>query len=328
MNWLCFSTLLFATCMVSCHQDGDQIKTESLAECSCPDRDSTTTTPYANIRGALLGSRFASFDELKSVLQIVYDSTGPGHYRVTVRHCSGGREAVAILETGVSQGDFAKARYSGTIWDKLIFLYRSPHTIQKRKELEKSYTLSRWRPEWFGEGDVAFFDIAKLTSQNINTPDWAFINSRDSTEKGYLNSFNHLTAQAFITSCFSEEMADFIADSHERYRHPELITGCFTEEQVANLDEGPVDNYVDMINNEWGQELGKQLKVKYNINQFTKWTPELLSNYLNDLQAYYSWAFQIGFRPFRSDDEAVIRFSHKLNVVMNGYLNYQQTITE
>lgn len=280
------------------------------------------------MRGALLGSRFASFEELKSVIQIEYDSTGPGNYVVRVRHCSGGREVIAVLETGISQGDISKARYGGTVGDRFALLYGCPYAIRNRKDLEKIYTLSRWRPELFGEGDLAFYDIAKSSAGHINTPDMAIKNVRDSTEKGYLNTFNHITAQAFITTCFSEELADFIGDTHERYRHPELITGKFTEKQIADLGEGPVDNYVDIINNEWGQEIGKQLKEKYGINCKTTWTPELLANYLNDLQGYYSWAFQIGFEPFRPEDEIVVRFSIKINAVMIGHLNFDNAVNE
>jgi hypothetical protein len=168
----------------------------------------------------------------------------------------------------------------------------------------------------FGDGDPAFFDLAKASVEHINTPDMAFKNKRDSTEKGYLNSFNHITAQAMITTCFSEELADFIADVHERNNCPELITGKFTEAQIKNLEDGPLDNYVDLVNNEWGQEIGKQLKQKYNINRETKWTPDLLANYMNELQSYYSWAFQLGFKPFKPEDEILIRFTSKLNIVM------------
>ncbi len=225
------------------------------------------------------------------------------------------RRVTAVLSTGISQGDISKARYEGTVWERFAILFRCPYAVMNRTDLERIYTLSRWRPE---KGDLAFFDIAKSSADNINTPDLAFRNARDSTEKGFLNSFNHITAQAFITSCFSEDLADFIADSHERYRHPELITGKFTEEQISDLDEGPVDNYVDLINNEWGQEIGKQLKEKYQINRQTNWTPELLANYLNDLQSYYSWAFQIGFEPFRPEDEEVLSFSNKIVEVMKG----------
>lgn len=326
MNPLPFLLLLFlALLLPGCHPARDPA--DAARACFCPPA-ADSAAPYANVRGALLASRFASFEALKSVIQIEYDSSGPGHYRVRVRHCSHDREVVSVLETGVSQGDFAKARYSGGLGDRLALLYGSPEAVRNRKDLEKAYTLLRWRSEWFGEGDIAFFDLAKTSAQNISTPGLAYKNARDSTEKGYINSFNHITAQAFITSCFSEELADFIADSHERYRHPELITGVFTAEQIANLDEGPLDNYVDIVNNEWGQELGKSLRDKYGIGRATRWTPELLANYLNDLQAYFSWAFQIGFKPFRPDDEIVRRFSNKLNAVMQERLDFDKTITE
>ena len=87
--------------------------------------------------------------------------------------------------------------------------------------------------------------------------------SEDLSEKGYLNTFNHITAQTFMTALFSEAVADFIADAHERGNLAELVTGHFSEEQLLDLQQGPVDNYVDMINNEYGQELGKALKAKY-----------------------------------------------------------------
>ncbi|MFN0216700.1 MAG: hypothetical protein ACKVT2_20775, partial [Saprospiraceae bacterium] len=269
------------------------------------------------VRGALLGTRFPSFDSLKSVIRIEY---GDGF--VFVSHCSNGQVVTSILEAGTSQGDMAKASASGAFKNQLSLIVDCPYAVINRNDLKRIYTLSRWRPDWLGEGDVAFFDLAKSCVGNINTPDIAFKTVRDTTEKGYLNSFNHITAQAFITSCFSEEMADFIADSHERFRHPELITGNFSPEQIADLEEGPLDNYVDIVNNEWGQEIGKQLKEKYGISRETSWTPELLADYLNDLQGYFSWAFQIGFEPFRPEDREVFRFANKINLIMKGRLNF------
>lgn len=285
------------------------------------------------IRGALLGTRFASFDELKTVIRIEYDNgtdtpdpAGPESRSVRVRHCSGGREVVSELKQGINEGDFLvalKAMRFGEFWKGLALPFRSPYAVRNRGELKKLHTLSRRQPHLFGEGDPAFFDLAQAMAAHINTPDLAFINPKDSTEKGYLNSFNHLTSQAFATACFSEELSDFIADVHERFRHPELITGKFTAEKIADLAEGPVDNYVDIVNNEWGQELGKALKKKYDISPNTDWTPELLADYLNDLQRYYSWAFQIGFEPFRPEDEVVRRFSRKMNAILKGRWDYR-----
>ena len=301
---------------LGCNQWPAHTKLSSSGDCSCipsVSDDTSSAATYKTVRGALLGTRFKSLEALKSVIQIEY-----GDSMVRVHHCSNGREVTAVLATGTSQGDLIKAMAHGTIWNRLRLLFRCPFAVMNRKDLQYVFYLSRWCPDLFGEGDLAFFDIAKSSVGNINTPELAFRNVRDSTEKGYLNSFNHMTSQAFITSCFSEEMADFIADAHERYRHPELITGKFSEAEIIDLEEGPVDNYVDLINNEWGQELGKQLKAKYSIGPETTWTPELLANYLNDLQHYYSWAFQIGFKPFRPEDEAVLRFSNKIDGFMKG----------
>ena len=86
-------------------------------------------------------------------------------------------------------------------------------------------------------------------ANQISDEDYLNLSCEELSEKGYLNTFNHITAQAFMTSIFSERLADFIADVHELYNMPELITGDFTEQQLADFENGPVDNYVDMINN-------------------------------------------------------------------------------
>jgi len=109
-----------------------------------------------------------------------------------------------------------------------------------------------------------------------------------------------------------------LAAASVRKINPELTNGQFSNEQLHAPDDNPVDNYVDMINNEWGQELGKELKRRYNINSSTCWTAELLVNYLNEVQNYYSWAFQIGFEPFKKEDEEIIRFVEKINLVKAG----------
>ena len=156
--------------------------------------------------------------------------------------------------------------------------------------------------------------------------DGTYLTERDSSEKGYLNTFNHITAQAFITSIYSKEMADFVADVHERKNMPELIYGNFTSDQLLNLDNNPVDNYVDLINNELGQTLGDLLRKKYNITYETEWTAELLVNYLNDIQLYYSRSFGIGMEPFRSQDEVVSKIIKKLIKVKGDVFHIARTL--
>jgi hypothetical protein len=311
---------------IGCNQETENTAVNSFRKCtsmSWGSKDSVGACIYNTGRGALLGTRIASFEVIKNIIQIEYengpitaDSTAPASKWVRVQHCTGGREVIGVLEKGTTEGDLYKAK--DAILPRFSVLFGSPYAVMNRRDLDKVYALARILPFSFGVDDVAFFDIAKALAKNINTPDLAFKNTRDSTEKGYINTFNHMTAQAIITSCFSEELADFVADVHERDRHPELITGRFTPAQIADLGGGPVDNYVDIVNNEWGQEIGKQLKIKYGINRATNWTPELLANYLNDMQAYYIWAFQIGFKPFRADDKVVRVFANKMNTVMRN----------
>lgn len=167
----------------------------------------------------------------------------------------------------------------------------------------------------FGEGDIAFYDLAEQSVRQIREEDRKKMSEHDLSEKGYLNTFNHVTAQALITSLYSERLADFISDVHERQTMPELITGDFSPGLRNDVDKGPTDNYLDMINNEYGQELGKRLKRKYQIRESSYWTPSLLADYLNDVQNYYSAAFDISFLPFRETDDMVIRFAVKINSV-------------
>lgn len=278
---------------------------------------------YANIGRALLATRFQSLDEFKNVVQIEYlgdttqvDTSGKGANIVRLKHCSRGIAVTSILNSGVSQGDIMKVKKAG-IWAKIGLVRKAPYAVRNREDLQRVYIMARRMPLLFGEGDPAFYDLAETSVFHINTPDLAFRYPRDTSEKGYINTFNHMTAQAFISSIFSEELADLVADLHERKNMPELTTGRFTAQQLAEPDDNPVDNYVDMINNEWGQELGKALKKKYSITRNTQWTPELLAAYLNDMQSYYSSALEIGFEPYRPGDELVIMFANKINEVMS-----------
>lgn len=109
--------------------------------------------------------------------------------------------------------------------------------------------------------------MAEASVRHINTPNLAFLSVQDSLEKGYLNTFNHVTAQAIISSFFSEDLADLIGDLHERFYLPELTTGNFKESQLTDSINNPTDNYVDIINNEIGQKIGKALKDNYKINE-------------------------------------------------------------
>jgi len=288
--------------------------------------DSFPAMEHANRagNGALLLTNFKSLAELKAMVQITYFEDMPGSTfsmrrkpQVCLTYSSRGGEVISILKSGISESDFLRAR-DGHLWDRVLLVLNCPYSLMHRSDLGSIEILGRRRYQMFGEGDVAFYDLAEKMVYNITDDDSMIMTPEDLSEKGYLNTFNHVVAQAFMTSVFSETVADFVADVHERFHMPELITGSFTEDQLMDIEDGPVDNYIDMINNEWGQELGKLLRKKYTISRLTHWTPELLANYLNDIQSYHSWVFQIGFKPFRASDEIAIRYANKINRVIEN----------
>jgi hypothetical protein len=265
--------------------------------------------------GGLLLSDFNSLDALEKEISITYSGTLRKKVRLTNQ--LNGIGVTSVLKSGISEKDLEKAK-DGGIWKKIIMAFRSPYAAIHRKDLQRIVILARRRRVLFGEGDVAFYDLSASIQKHINPLDTAQMSNAQLSEKGYFNTFNHITAQALMTSIFSEKFADFIADIHELGTMPELTHGNFGVEQLSDWENGPTDNYLDMINNEWGQELGKSLKYKYGIEKCTEWTPALLAAYLNDIQAYYSHVFFIGFKAFRPTDEIVLRFSRKINLVMDG----------
>jgi hypothetical protein len=324
LNTLRFFILFFLFTTIGCrHQQHDVLVS---AEVDMEKDNHSQSIDHGNkaTNGALLLTRFTSLEEFKTVVQIQYfggesDSkpTDGSKPYVCLTYQAGGHKITSILKSGISQGDFWAAR-NGTLWDKVMLGLKCPFAFFHRKDLGIIENLGRRRPWRFGKGDVAFYDLAETTVNHIVQDDRITMPPEDLSEKGYLNTFNHVTAQAFMTSVFTDEIADFVADVHELYNMPELITGKFSGTQLADFEDGPVDNYIDMLNNEWGQELGKVLRSKYSISAKTVWTPELLADYLNDIQRYYSWVFQIGFEPFRPTDEIVERFAGKMNGLMGA----------
>jgi hypothetical protein len=283
--------------------------------------------PIEQLPKALLASRFENLEALEKTVELHYYREGEQvqkadelNDKVVCSYEEGGIKIRSILEKGVSQAEIVEAKDGD--WDALLkILQNAPESIALRRKLAYTNILARRRQDLTAWGDPAFYDLSELTVEKIIDKE-AFVTPKDSGAKGYLNTFNHITAQALLTSIFSEQVADFIADVHERENMPELITGVFTADQLNNPNMNPMDNYVDMINNELGQELGKALKNKYNIDQKTKWTPKLLAAYLNELQAYYVKSFHIGMEAFDESEVEIQRFTTKVNRLFNKEFDY------
>jgi len=269
---------------------------------------------------ALLTTRFADFDQFKQRVNIRYDRAclwtldGPKQREMVHLEYQEGDELIQrTLTSGIGQGALLKLMDADP-WQKMHFLLENPLAVRERKVLDKFHMLSRRRADVYGSKDVAFYDLAETMVRHINTPEVAFQTFRDSLEKGYISTFNHLAAQAIITAFFSEDLADLIGDLHERHTMPELTTGQFSEKQLTDTITSPMDNYVDVLNNEIGQRLGLKLKRRYQLHELTHCTPELLATLLNEIQAYCMWALEIGMDPFQARDAVVIKFARKMNV--------------
>ncbi|MFT7591059.1 MAG: hypothetical protein ACI9UJ_000980 [bacterium] len=260
----------------------------------------------------LLASRFNSLEDLKEVVGIEYEVTSDRNGVVKGSVVLSYGDIVSELSTGVSQDDIIKVR-DGNVFDGIKLVCNAPYAVRNRVDLNRIYKLARRRPIIFGEGDVAFYDLALSSVSKLNLDIVQNSSDRDTSEKGYINTMNHIIAQALITSMFSEEMADFVADVHELKNMSELVHGNFRREQLNDENNNPVDNYVDMINNEIGQELGIKLKAKYAITRDTEWTSELLTLYLNDIQYYVVQSLSLGSKPFVAVEMEMVKFSYKSN---------------
>lgn len=315
-----FVVFVFLSC------SGEEATTPNVSTSSSADvhQPMESDSTFQMVMGPLLLPNFKSFDQFKAVVKVEYANDIYGESRakgkrpiVRLTHQARSGSVISELKAGVSQSDFAYARSAGW-WVKVKLAMRYPYAAFQKKNLMRVENLARRRPFYFGQGDVGFYHLAETMVFHITEADRAKMSTEELGEKGYLNTFNHITAQAMMTSLYDEKMADFIADMHELYNLPELASGHFSDKQLADLKEGPVDNYLDMINNEWGQELGKTLKQLYNVNTRTVWTPELLADYLNEIQQYLGWSFRIGFMPFTPSDKMVIQFAEKLNFLMRS----------
>lgn len=274
---------------------------------------------HDDIKGPLLGTSIKSFEELNQIVDIKYNDA-PKKY-VRLLQSNSNQNIISVLTQGITEKDLSKVS-KGTLTDKVILALKEPQLAIYRKDLNRCYVLSRRMGEYFGDKDISFYDLALEMTKHIQLNPFDSLYKNQKTEKGFVNTFNHVIAQSFVTAIFSESHADLIADIHERANMPELVTGDFSEDQLKDLKTGPVDNYVDIINNEWGQEYGKDLKIKLDINRHTFWSSKLLSKYLNSIQSEFCWVYEISMKPFRSEDEILKKFAKKLNLVLHSSNHY------
>lgn len=288
---------------------------------ACISSSAKSSGSYNMVPKALLATNYKSLSELNKILQFQYGAKTKNKDTlksyVNVSYQFRNTSVNSYLESGIDQNQIIQTKESN-FYKKLEFTIKYPSQVRHRKDYAKIYEIARRLEYKYGVGDVAFYDLALASVSKIKGSKIVNIPHKNFGEKGYINSINHITAQALITAIFSEKHADFIADVHERLNMPELTTGKFLKHQLKDTNNFPVDNYVDLINNEIGQELGNQLKKRYNISTQTYWTPNLLVSVLNDIQTYYSWSFKLNFGSFNYKEPLITNFCQKLNTVLTS----------
>jgi RHS repeat-associated protein len=123
------------------------------------------------------------------------------------------------------------------------------------------------------------------------------------------NTFLHVAGQSFITVLFGEGYADVAGDAHER-DHKALMTGDMTGQKMNLV----IDNYADMINNEWGQRWGAAIAKDLGITKDTEWTDALTSKYMNALQDKITKGMGLKFKQtFKESDDFVKKTTEFIN---------------
>ena len=117
---------------------------------------------------ALLATKFNSMDEFTEIVNLKYinKSNDSCSGTVQIQYKNQGQTISSQLSEGVTQGDIVSA-HKGSIWNKISLIIQAPYAIIKRKELSQIFMLARRRPAIFGENDVAFYDLAQASMQNI-----------------------------------------------------------------------------------------------------------------------------------------------------------------
>ena len=87
--------------------------------------------------------------------------------------------------------------------------------------------------------------------------------------KRYRNQYTHIFGQSVIAAMYGEDFAKFSGDIHERRKNSKKEVNIF-KAKFANYMEK--DAYVDLINNEYGRQLGIQIAKELGIEKEKAWT--------------------------------------------------------
>src|SRR5919197_307345 len=197
--------------------------------------------------------------------------------RVVVGYPKAGlTELNELSESTVTQAEL-KAAKAGGFLDKAALGLSHPELIWYRSDLEA---------------------IEKLS----------FVKKSKSATEGRRNMLLHVFGQAVITTLFGRGAADLAGDIHERDM-ASLISGTITPAE----EKGAIDNYADMINNVYGQQLGAELASSLGVGGGTTWDPALTTQYVNAAQAWIAGEMGWKVSDFKDTDPVIVKFTALLN---------------
>ena len=262
----------------------------------------------------IIASEHPTLEKLKEEIDITY-----GNGRVTVGHSKKKlKDRNTLRSSLIGEAELKKAHEASEKWNhvrKALFGLSHPRLAINQTALERSEKLSFVKKNNSGSAlgriSNAMFDNIqnKPSVKPYEGPGGEKLTSHDATK----NMMLHVFGQSTFTVLYGEGAADLTGDLHERDQ-PSLITGEIGEDEEAQA----IDNYADMVNNEYGQEVGLHLRRRLGINDRTVWTPDITAKYLNSVQDYFSQSHEWSFKDFDASDARVHRFTNLLNEVQHG----------
>ncbi|MEL6183152.1 MAG: hypothetical protein AAFU79_00915 [Myxococcota bacterium] len=262
----------------------------------------------------IVTSEFPTLNDLKKELDITYRDG-----EVEVGHSKEGlSETNTLSDDLIGEAELKSAKKASADWglrDMVGFAWENPRLAWHRTALQNteklSYVAKNNSGSALGRISEAMFDNIddKPRATPYRGPGGKKLTQHDAIK----NMMLHVFGQAVLTTLYGESAADLAGDLHERDQ-PSLITGQIGKGEEAQA----LDNYADMVNNEYGQELGKELNRRLGVGGSTRWTPEKTAEYLNQVQHYFSQTHGWSFRDFQPNDPRVEKFTNLLNEVQHG----------
>ncbi len=242
----------------------------------------------------LVASKYKTLEELGKKIEFEYTSTeinGKCIDQVRLVHRFKDVVLVTTLTEGTSQENLKG------FWGKVGFVASSdPYLSLSLNKIDNMSYRNK------NDSKLAFVDMGKEMIKNVKD------NLRD--EKGLENTMLHVNGQALITALFGVGVANEAGLMHERGQAT-LRNGAFRTEEAT---KAAIDNYSDLINNEWGQRWGEQLMTELGINAGTSWTNNTTARFLNGLQQRYSRTLNVEFKKeFTEDDKFVKSYTEFIN---------------